>query len=303
MKVVVTGVSGILGRMVAARLAAERHKVIGIDVRPWPDAPPGVEVHVVDVRKRAAEDVIRTARPAVVVHMGTLTQFTAPSEERERINLDGTRKVFEHCHRYKVKHVVFVGRHTFYGASGDSPLYHTEDEPPVAVTKFPELTDLVAADLFAGSALWRFPEMTTTVLRMCYTLGPAKHGTLATFLKGPMVPMVLGFDPLFQFMHEQDVTSAIVLAAKTKIAGVFNVAGPQPVPLSLVVRVTGRSAVPLPEPVFRRLLGRFGLPKLTPGAMQHIKHPVVIDASRFRAATGFQHQIDEVQAMEAFRWA
>jgi UDP-glucose 4-epimerase len=303
MKVVVTGVSGILGRMVAARLAAERHKVIGIDVRPWPDAPPGVEVHVVDVRKRAAEDVIRTARPAVVVHMGTLTQFTAPTEERERINLDGTRKVFEHCHRYKVKHVVFVGRHTFYGASGDSPLYHTEDEPPVAVTKFPELTDLVAADLFAGSALWRYPDMTTTVLRMCYTLGPAKHGTLATFLKGPMVPMVLGFDPLFQFMHEQDVTSAIVLAAKSKVAGVFNVAGPQPVPLSLVVRVTGRTAVPLPEPIFRRLLGRFGLPKLTPGAMQHIKHAVVIDASRFRAATGFQHQIDEVQAMEAFRWA
>ncbi len=303
MKVVVTGVSGILGRMVAARLASERHQVIGIDVRPWPDAPHGVEVHVVDVRKRAAEDVIRTARPAVVVHMGTLTQFTAPTEERERINLDGTRKVFEHCHRYKVKHVVFVGRHTFYGASGDSPLYHTEDEPPVAVTKFPELTDLVAADLFAGSALWRYPDMTTTVLRMCYTLGPAKHGTLATFLKGPMVPMVLGFDPLFQFMHEQDVTSAIVLAAKTKVAGVFNVAGPQPVPLSLVVRVTGRTAVPLPEPVFRRLLGRFGLPKLTPGAMQHIKHAVVIDASRFRAATGFQHQIDEVQAMEAFRWA
>ncbi|MBK7975481.1 MAG: SDR family oxidoreductase [Deltaproteobacteria bacterium] len=303
MKVVVTGVSGILGRMVAARLAAERHKVIGIDVRPWPDAPPGVEVHVVDVRKRAAEDVIRTARPAVVVHMGTLTQFTAPTEERERINLDGTRKVFEHCHRYKVKHVVFVGRHTFYGASGDSPLYHTEDEPPVAVTKFPELTDLVAADLFAGSSLWRYPDMTTTVLRMCYTLGPAKHGTLATFLKGPMVPMVLGFDPLFQFMHEQDVTSAIVLAAKSKVAGVFNVAGPQPVPLSLVVRVTGRTAVPLPEPIFRRLLGRFGLPKLTPGAMQHIKHAVVIDASRFRAATGFQHQIDEVQAMEAFRWA
>ena len=37
----------------------------------------------------------------------------------------------------------------------------------------------VAADLFAGSALWRYPDMTTTVLRMCYTLGPAvQHGEL-----------------------------------------------------------------------------------------------------------------------------
>ncbi len=303
MRVLVTGVSGKLGRLVAARLAAEHHAVVGIDIRPWPDSPNGVEVHVVDLRKRAAEDVFRTAKPAVVVHMGTLTQFTAPTEERERINLDGTRKVFEYCHRYRAKHVVFVGRHTFYGASGDSPLYHTEDEPPVAVTKFPELTDLVAADLFAGSALWRYPDMSTSVLRMCYTLGPTKHGTLATFLKGPLVPMVLGFDPLYQFMHEQDVVSAIVAAVKTRVAGVFNVAGPQPVPLSLAVRVTGRTAVPLPEAVFRRLLGRFGLPKLTIGAVQHIKYPVVIDASRFKAATGFQHQIDEVQAMEAFRWA
>ncbi|MFN7953220.1 MAG: SDR family oxidoreductase [bacterium] len=303
MRVLVTGVSGKLGRLVAARLATEHHAVLGADIRPWPDAPTGVKVHVVDLRKRAAEDVFRTERPTVVVHMGTLTQFTAPTEERERINLDGTRKVFEYCHRYRAKHVVFVGRHTFYGASGDSPLYHTEDEPPVAVTKFPELTDLVAADLFAGSSLWRYPDMSTTVLRMCYTLGPTKHGTLATFLKGPLVPMVLGFDPLFQFMHEQDVVSAIVAAVKTRVAGVFNVAGPQPVPLSLAVRVTGRTAVPLPEPVFRRLLGRFGLPKLTSGAIQHIKYPVVIDASRFKAATGFQHQIDEVQAMEAFRWA
>ncbi len=303
MKVLLTGVSGTLGRMVATRLAAEKHKVIGIDIRPWPDAPPGVTVQVVDVRKRAAEDVIRTSRPEVAVHMGTVTQFTAPTEERERINLDGTRRTFEYCHRYKVKHVVFVGRHTYYGASGDSPLYHTEDEPPMAVTRFPELTDLVAADLFAGSALWRYPDMKTTVLRMCYTLGPTKHGTLSTFLKGPMVPMVLGFDPLYQFMHEQDVVSAIVLAATSRVAGVFNVAGPQPVPLSLVIRVTGRTAVPLPEPIFRRLVGRFGLPKLTRGAMQHIKYPVIIDGGHFRKATGFQHQIDEIQAMEAFRWA
>ena len=303
MRVLIPGIAGKLGQLVATRLLDRGHEVIGIDRRPWRDAPKGVELHSVDIRKRAAEDVFRTRHPDAVVHMATVTSLVVSGEERYRINLGGTRAVFDHSRAYGVKHCIFVGRHTYYGAGPDSPLYHVEDEPPMALETFPELADLVAADLYAATALWRFPELTTTVLRMCYTLGPSGHGTLATFLRGSRVPTVLGFDPLFQFMHEQDVVSAIVAAVKTRVAGVFNVAGPQPVPLSLAVRVTGRTAVPLPEPVFRRLLGRFGLPKLTSGAIQHIKYPVVIDASRFKAATGFQHQIDEVQAMEAFRWA
>ena len=39
-------------------LAARGDQVIGIDRRGWPDAPPGVEVYAVDVRKRA--EVTRT---------------------------------------------------------------------------------------------------------------------------------------------------------------------------------------------------------------------------------------------------
>jgi hypothetical protein len=30
---------------------------------------------------------------------------------------------------------------------------------------------------------------------------------------------------------------------------------------------------------------------------------VVIDATQFVAATGFEHDYDEVQTMEAYRWA
>ena len=173
----------------------------------------------------------------------------------------------------------------------------------MGVTSFPELSDLIAADLFAGSALWRYPDMKTSVLRTCYTLGPSKTGTLATYLRGPRVPLVLGFDPLFQFMHEQDVAKAICAALDKKVRGVFNIAGPQPVPLSLLIKVTGRTAISLPEPMFRRALGRFGLPKLPGGAVTHIKYPIVVDGSAFREAADYTHDFDEVQTMEAYRWA
>jgi UDP-glucose 4-epimerase len=306
MKVLVPGIAGRLGKMLAERLVGLGHDVIGIDRRPFRDARvlgERVEMHEVDIRKRAAEEVFRRVRPDAVIHMATVTHLTVQSEDRYRINLGGSRAVFEHSHAYGVEHVIFVGRHTYYGAAADSPLFHTEDEPPMGLAQFPELADLVAADLYAGSALWRYPGLITSVLRMVYTLGPTGHGTLATFLRGARVPTILGFDPLFHFMHEEDVISALVTTLKSRPRGVFNVAGPQPVPLSMVIRETGRSNVPLPEFVFHAALGRLGLPKLPRGALEHIKYPVTVDGSAFCKATGFAHSIDERGAMRAYREA
>jgi UDP-glucose 4-epimerase len=300
-KVLIPGITGRLARMVAMKLSDAGHQVMGIDRRPWHDAPRGIEVVQVDIRKRAAEDVFRTHRPEAVIHMATVTHLTVRNEDRYRINLYGTRAVFDHCAHYGAKRCIFVGRHTYYGAAADSSMYHGEEDPPMAMTTFPELADLVAADLYAGSALWRYPTLDTCVLRLCYTLGPSLSGTLATFLKGKRVPMVLGFDPLFQFMHEEDAADAIVIALEKQLRGVYNVAGPQPMPLSLLAKQAGRMTVPLPELVMSTLFGRFGLPQLPPGAVAHLKYPVVIDDSSFRAATGFTHQKDEDTTIGDFR--
>lgn len=301
MKVLMMGIAGGLARQVARLLKERGHDVLGIDKRPWPDAPRGIEVHEVDLRKRAAEDVFRRKKPDVVVHMATVTSLLARADERQRINLGGTRAVFEYSKTYGVKQVVFVGRHTYYGAGPESPMYHTEEEPPLALDSFPELADLVAADLYAANALWRTPEIATSVLRLCYTLGPSRQGTLPTFLKGQRVPMVLGYDPLFQFLDEADAAMAIVLAVEKQLKGVFNVAGPPPLPLSNIIREAGRTPVPLPQAVVTALLGRFGFPSLPKGAVEHIKFPVVVDARRFVEATGFRYQFDEVETVRRYR--
>ncbi len=299
MRVLIPGASGAIARKLAVRLAGEGHEVVGIDRRPWRDPP--IEFHEVDVRKRAAEEVFRKLRPHACVNLATVTSLVMPGEERYQINLGGTRAIYEYCRAYGVTHSIFVGRHTFYGASPDSPLFHKEDEPPQALNVFPELSDLVAADLCAATALWRFPELVTTVLRVSYTLGPSGQGTLASFLRGKRVPMVLGFDPLFQFMHEDDVVEALTLTLARRPRGVFNVAGPQPLPLSRVIAEADRTPVPVPEFVLQGLMGRFGFPKLPRGALSHIKCPVVVDSSAFREATGFEHRHDELATIASYR--
>jgi UDP-glucose 4-epimerase len=303
MRVLLTGISGKLAQQVALELLARGHEVTGIDRRPWPDSPAGIRLVQTDIRKPEAEEAFRREQPEAVIHMATVSHLAMRRDERYRINLGGTQKVFEYCEKHAVPQALFVGRHTYYGAVADAALYRGEDEPPMALESFPELADLVAADLFAASALWRFPLRTTAVLRLVYTLGPSLHGTLAAFLAGPRVPMILGFDPLFQFMHESDAVRAIILALELELRGVYNVAGPQALPLSELIRVTGRTPIRITRAMYPLLLGRLGLPKLTPGAVAHVKYPIVISDQSFRSATGFRPEHGEYETLAAFRSA
>ena len=304
MKVVVTGISGKLGRLVARELLRQGHDVVGIDRHPWPDSPPEVAVYEADIRKRPAEDVFRTLRPDAAIHMATVTHHrTRRTPDRMRVNLYGTRAFIKHCHQYGVKRAVFAGRHTFYGAAAGSPLYHTEDEPPISAHTFPELADLVAADLYATSAMWRYPDLALSVLRIVYTLGPSRRGTLGAFLSGPTVPLVLGFDPLVHLMHERDAARAIVAALEHELHGIFNVAGPRPLRLSSIVKSAGRRPLPVPEVMLKLGSGRLGLPHLPPGAIDHLKYPIVVDRDAFARDTGFGHMHDIAETIESFRAA
>ena len=162
----------------------------------------------------------------------------------------------------------------------------------------------MAADLFAGSALWRYPQLNTAVLRLAYTLGPSLRGTLASFLgeeKGQTVPTILGFDPLFQVMHESDAVDAIIAALETKLRGVFNVAGPPPIPLSVLCKKVNRVTLPLPEPLYNLITRRLSLSSLPLSARKHIKYPVVIQDKAFREQTNYQPRIGQEELLESFK--
>ena len=113
--------------------------------------------------------------------------------------------------------------------------------------------------------------------------------------------MVLGFDPLIQFMHEQDMAAAICAALCSNIRGVFNVAGPSPLPMSVLVEQSGRKKLWLPESLFALALSRMPSLRLSRGAVDHLKYPVLIDDRPFREATGFCHRLDQETTIASFR--
>jgi UDP-glucose 4-epimerase len=289
-KVLITGISGGQGRLLARRLR-EKYEVCGVDRVPWEGAPRGVRVHLVDIRKQRFQDVIRAEAPSAVVHLGFLRRFHVSERERYDVHVRGTRQLLDHCVSHGVRKLVVLSSSYVYGASPENPYYMDEDSPLAASRSIPEIRDLVEVDTLASAFLWRFPHLHTCVLRPVGVLGQYVHSMIGHYLRQPRVPTVMGFDPMMQFLHEEDFTDAVALTLEQGLQGVFNVTGPGEVPLHTAIRESAGMAIALPEfamrPLFARLF-RWGLVPYPPGAIDYLKYPVTVSGARFQRATHFR---------------
>jgi len=289
-KVLITGIAGGQGRLLARRLL-ENFEVCGVDRVAWEGHPREVAVHAVDLRKKRFEDVIRTEQPTVVVHMGFIRHFRAGASMRHDVNVRGTKQLLDHCVNHGVQSLVVLSSSYVYGAFPENPYYMDEDSPLSASRSYPEIRDLVEVDTLASAFLWRYPHIRTCVLRPANVLGYYVHSMIGQYLREPRVPTVMGFDPMMQFIHEEDLSEAIALALEHGLQGVFNVTGPGEVPLHTAIRETGGRALPMPEPIMRPLfdrLFRWGLISYPPGAIDYLKYPITVAGDRFVEATNFR---------------
>ena len=289
-KILITGVASGLGRLLARRLL-ENFEVCGVDRVPWEGRPQNVTVHVVDLRKRGFEDVIRTELPSAVVHMGFVRDFKVDVERRHDVNVRGTKKLLDHCAHYGVQRLVVLSSGTVYGALYDNPFYMDEDRVLEASRAYPEIRDIVEVDAVTTAFLWRYPHIRTCVLRPVNVLGHYARSMMSEYLRLDRPPTVMGFDPLMQFIHEQDVVEGIALTLEHGLQGVFNVVGPGQVPLHTAIKETGGNARSLPEFLFRpaiRGLFSAGMVPWPEGAIDFLKFPVTLSGRRFVEATNFR---------------
>ena len=289
-KVLITGISGGQGRLLARRLL-ENFEVCGVDRVDWEGRPRGVRVHTVDLRKKKFEDVIRTEMPTAIVHMGFIRHFREDQRVRHDVNVRGTKQLLDHCVNHGVQQLVVISSSYVYGAFPENPYYMDEDHPLSASRSYPEIRDLVEVDSLGSAFLWRYPHIRTCVLRPVNVLGYYVHSMIGRYLRERRIPTVMGFDPMMQFIHEEDVSEAIALALEHGLQGVFNVTGPGEVPLHTAIHESGGNPWPLPEPIVRPMferLFRWGLIPYPAGALDYLKYPVTVSGTRFVEATSFK---------------
>jgi UDP-glucose 4-epimerase len=304
--VVVTGICGRLGRRVCRTLHRET-RVIGIDRRPFHDKPKDVEHWQVDVRRKKTQDIFRAgpAGVAAVVHLGIMHDPRASVADHHSWNVTGFGKLLEYVAHYKIPKLVVLSSANVYGPQPDNAQFLTEDAPLLGGARFPEIRDLVEVDMLAQSFFWKNPSTETVVLRPVHILGTVRNAP-SNYLRLPTVPTLMGFDPMVQVIHEDDVVHAIKLALRPGVRGIFNIAGPEPSTLSRLIETAGRPRLPIPHMLAKGMLDRLyklRLSSFPAPELDHVRYVCMVDDRRAREELGYAprrsleetaHAIDEL---------
>ncbi len=287
--VLVTGISGNLGRVLAKLLHTETH-VVGIDRRAFAGKPKDIDHFQVDIRKAKVEDAFRRRKIEALIHLGIMHDPRMPFSEAHSFNVVGTQKILDLCVRHGVKKVVVLSSANVYGPRPDNSNFLPEETPLMAADRYSDVRDLIELDMYAQSFMWRHPEVETVIVRPVNIVGPTVRNAPSNYLRLPRPLTVMGFDPMVQLIHEEDVGRALVLALRPGIRGVYNVVGPGEVPLSAVLRELGREPIPVPHLLMRPLLRRLfqaGISGFPPEEVDHIQYLCVVDGSQAARELGW----------------
>ncbi len=286
--IVVTGICGRLGKRVA-RVLHRGHRVIGVDRRPFNDKPKDIEHQQVDIRRKKLKDVFRSGDVQAVVHLGVMHDPRASAADHHSWNVAGFAKLLEYVAQFNVPKLVVLSSSNVYGPQPDNAQFLSEESPLLGGQNFSDIRDLIEVDMLAQSFFWKLPKTDTVILRPVHILGTV-HNAASNFLRLPTIPTLLGFDPMVQVIHEADVVKAIELALKPGVRGIFNVAGPSPLPLSRIIDILDRPSIPIPYTFGKMILSRMWSLRLTSfpvPELDHIRYVCMVDDTRAREVCGY----------------
>jgi UDP-glucose 4-epimerase len=290
--ILVTGVGDYWGARIAARLAADPDTlVIGLD-----DVAPLEEIENLDfiqadIQNPLLPELLSSEGVDIVCHL-KFVESSDCSEANFNLNVSGARKVLGACADAGVRKVVLRSSTAVYGAHAGNSAFIAEETPLRGSSKYGYTRDLVELEAFCNGFAVQFPEISLTILRFANIVGLTATSPMTRFLKHKPPRILLGFDPMMQIIHEDDVVEALVHAAQNDVRGVFNIAAEYAMPLSRILRLARRFPVHIFHPVaykgFNLLRGsRFGPAEFAPIEWDYLRYPWVADLRLMVEDLGF----------------
>jgi UDP-glucose 4-epimerase len=201
-----------------------------------------------------------------------------------------------------VRHLVVKSSTLVYGSSHRDPTWFREDMPRPSSPKTRVERSLVEVEGYIRDFAEDNPHVTVSLLRFANVLGTDIVTPISKALDLPLVPHILGFDPLVQFVQEDDVVRSIEFAMRNELPGIYNVAGDGRLPWSEVVSICGKRTFPLP-PLLTDLatapLQRAKIVDLPPETLSLLRYGRGADNRRLKQR-GFSYRYTSAGAVENY---
>ena len=191
-------------------------RIIGVDTVPPPRelALGRTEFVRADIRNPLIAKVIATAEVDTVVHLNitALPRAAGGRASMKEMNVIGTMQLLAACQKSaSVRQLVVKSSTAVYGSSSRDPALFTEEIEPKSLPRSGYAKDAVEVEGYVRGFARRRPDVSVGVLRFTEVIGPGSDSLLLRYLRLPVVPTVLGFDPRVQLLHADDALEVLRL--------------------------------------------------------------------------------------------
>lgn len=310
LRVALTGATGDLGQLLLPLLEADERVgfILALDVvRPERTADK-VEYRRLDLAGHGADgrlaQLLLEHEIDAVYHLAFLwspIQNTAFAHELEVI---GSLHVLTAVAAANIKRLVLPSLTAVYGARRENPAWLVEEMAAKGTPGSRFVSDKLEVEQQVRTFRPNHPDIQVLVLRFAPIVGPTVNNPVTRFLRAPLVPTLLGFDPLWQAVHEDDAARALHLALHSEAQGELNVVGQGVLPLSGMIKLAGGTVLPLPHPVARgaiRVLNATGSLGVPMTLLDYMQYSWLADGRKAEKAIGYVprfHAREAVGALE-----
>jgi ferritin-like metal-binding protein YciE/nucleoside-diphosphate-sugar epimerase len=311
MKVVVTGATGNVGTSVIEALGetSEVKEIVGLARRRPSWKPAKTRWEDADI---VSSDLASSFAGAdAVIHLAWAIQPSHDLEVLERINVEGSRRVFDAVAEAGVPKLIYASSVGAYSPGPkDSKVAESWPAGGIASSFYSRHKARVEEllDQLEGKA----PSIKVVRMRPALIFKGEAASEIRRLFVGPFLPSFLlraGLIPAiprlpglrFQAVHSADVGKAYALATVRDVSGAFNLAAEPSLGPKELARMLGARTFPVPVAVARRLVDlswRLRLQPSPPGWLDMALAVPLMSSQRARDELGWEPQRTSIEALE-----
>ncbi len=302
----ITGVSGYFGLRMVQQLESddEVQQIIGIDIVEPAFQSEKLKFYKCDINDFSLRDIVDEEEVDSVFHFCFVLNPMHDPNKMFRINVNGTRHILDICHRLKIKMILVTSSASAYGAHPDNPELLKESDPLRGNSDFQYARDKKIIDEMSQDYMKTHPDSVFVLVRPCIVLGPNVNNYISNSIRRNLIFTIRGYDPLMQFVHEDDLVRVLYLLMKNKLGGIYNISGDGKIRLSEIINRAGVFEVKLPYRIARVLgsvMWNLRIESIPPSLFPFIMYPWLVDSSLLKSKLGREIlKYDTISTLEEF---
>jgi nucleoside-diphosphate-sugar epimerase len=252
----------------------------------------------------------------VVIHLAFIIMGGARSSRR--VNLDGSRNVFEAAAAAGVRRLIYASSVAAYGFHKDNPQPLTEDVPARGTSAHYYSAQKAEVEAMLADALYG-SRTQAYVFRPCIVAGPdapllidsLPYTQVSDRLPGPVLSLLEGVPILrpvlpdpglpFQLVHHDDVATAMRAATLGRgKPGIYNLAGSGELTVRQLAEELGWYTIPVPELAVgatAEMVSRLGFLPARAQWIAAFREPVIMSTAKARKELGWRPRHEALETL------